>query len=201
MVLLFIVLYLIISAVVVGLSMRWARRHKRRGWVWGSVAALVMYHLVFWDLMPTLVMHRNYCSTEAGFWIYKTPEEWIGKNPGVLEMLVMPKKLQSSHEGNMDNYINTYVTNERFRWVVKRSGPYFANVWRHEQTFVDVQDDAVLARYVDYSRGVPNPLELGSRHGMQGMKFWLSKGHCEGGLVNQSLMRGYKNKLHGVTIK
>ena len=86
-VLFFIALYLLITWGVVRLAVRWARRHGRQGWVWGGVAAFAMYNLMFWDLIPTLLIHKYYCATEAGFWVYKTPEEWVKENPGVLETL------------------------------------------------------------------------------------------------------------------
>lgn len=86
-VLLFIGLFLLVSFAMMWLAARWARKHGRRGWVWGGVAALGMYHLMFWDLIPTLLIHKYYCATEAGFWVYKTPEQWINENPGVLETL------------------------------------------------------------------------------------------------------------------
>jgi len=86
-ILFFLAIYLLITAVVMGLASRWARRHGRRGWVWAGVAAFGMYNLVFWDLIPTLLVHKYYCETQAGFWVYKTPEEWRDENPGVLETL------------------------------------------------------------------------------------------------------------------
>jgi hypothetical protein len=83
----FIGLYLLITLAAVWFAARWARKRGRRAWVWGAVAAFVMYNLVFWDLIPTLLIHKYYCATEAGFWVYKTPEQWVKENPGVLETL------------------------------------------------------------------------------------------------------------------
>ena len=40
-----------------------------------------MYNLMFWGLIPTLAMHKYYCATHAGFWVYKTPEQWMKQNP------------------------------------------------------------------------------------------------------------------------
>jgi hypothetical protein len=79
--------YLLVSGIVVWLAARWAKKRDRRPWVWGGLAAFAMYNLVFWDLIPTLVMHKYYCATEAGFWVYKTPEQWVKENPGVAETL------------------------------------------------------------------------------------------------------------------
>lgn len=188
----FIAGYLAISGLVVWLAARWAKKRGRRGWVWGGLAALVMYNLVFWDWIPTVAMHKYYCATEAGFWVYKTPEQWAKENPGVLETLVASKGAPSTRVGDMDSYIDTYVTNERFRWVVKRAGPEFPNLWRHEQTFVDAKTNEVLARYKDFSTS-----QVAPQAGWAGWKFWLQRDHCEGGRLNQGRILTLKNQLRG----
>lgn len=86
-VLFFMALYLLISLVVVVSSGRWARRRGRRVWLWGGVAAFVMYNLAFWDLIPTVVAHRYYCATEAGYWVYVPPEVWLRQNHAIVATL------------------------------------------------------------------------------------------------------------------
>jgi hypothetical protein len=77
-----LLLYLALSiAVVVGVG-RWAVRNGKKRWAWMTGAATVMYLLVFWDLVPTIVMHRYLCSTYAGVTIHKTPEVWLAENRG-----------------------------------------------------------------------------------------------------------------------
>lgn len=79
--LLFFGLYLLVSAYVIYRATLYARRRFSKGWVGGWLAAFMMYNLVFWDWIPVYVMHKYYCSTEAGFWVYKSPEQWIKENP------------------------------------------------------------------------------------------------------------------------
>lgn len=86
-VLIFFGLYLLVSIWVTSKAVAWAKANNRRAWVWGSLAAFFMYNLVFWDLIPTLVAHKYYCSTQAGFWFYKTPGQWKAENPGVEQTL------------------------------------------------------------------------------------------------------------------
>ena len=184
--------YLAVSALVVWLASRWAKKHKRRGWVWGGVAAFTMYNLVFWDLIPTLVIHKYYCATEAGFWVYKTPDQWIRENPGVMGTLVASKGALSTRVGDMNNFTDTYVTNDRFRWTVRRTGPDFPNLWRHEQAFIDVKTNEVLARYKDFSTS-----QIAPQAGWAGWKFWLQCDHCEGGETNQGLFWQIEDALRG----
>ena len=82
-----IAVYLIVSIAVVAFSARAAKKKGRSPWRWGGGAALVMYLLVFWDYIPTVVAHKYYCEKEAGFWVYKTVEQWKAENPGVAEVL------------------------------------------------------------------------------------------------------------------
>lgn len=191
-VLLFIGAYLLVSALVVWLAARWAKKRGRRGWVWGGLGAFAMYNLVFWDWIPTVAMHKYYCATEAGFWVYKTPEQWTKENPGVLETLVASKEAPSTRVGNMDSHTDTYVTNERFRWVVSRIGPESPNQWRHEQTFVDAKTSEVLARYKDFSTS-----QIAPQAGWAGWKFWLQRDHCEEGEMNQGLFWQIEDALRG----
>ncbi|MDI1309457.1 MAG: hypothetical protein PSV17_08480 [Methylotenera sp.] len=76
MVLMFFAVYLWVSIFITKKAASWAKTNNKKPWLWGGLAAFVMYNLVFWDLIPTLVMHKYYCETQAGFWVYKTPEQW-----------------------------------------------------------------------------------------------------------------------------
>lgn len=98
MVLMFFAVYLLVSIFVTRKVASWATANNRKPWLWGGLAAFVMYNLVFWDLIPTLVMHKYYCATQAGFWVYKTPEQWMKENPevmGTLARSLEPKKIES----------------------------------------------------------------------------------------------------------
>lgn len=50
--------YLLVSGLVAWLAACWAKKHDRTPWIWGSLTAFAMYNLVFWDLIPTLVMQQ-----------------------------------------------------------------------------------------------------------------------------------------------
>ena len=133
LVVLFIIgVYLAVSTLVVWLVARWAKKRGHRGWVWGGLAAFAMYNLVFWDLIPTLAMHKYYCATEAGFWVYKTPEQWAKENPGVMETLSMshlPEEYRvNPNNGNYGDSV--YELPNGTRIVAKYNG-------RRELMFVD----------------------------------------------------------------
>ena len=177
-------LYFLISIGVVVWAVLHARKRDKNAWLWGGVSAFIMYNLVFWDWIPTVVAHKYYCSTEAGFWVYKTVDQWKAENPGVMETLVPYTDGRSSH--------GAYILNQRFKWVVKKGGPYFFHRWKWEQEVIDSKTNDVLARYVDYSTGsgfIGGPPRL--------LKFWLQNDHCDGGDLNQGKMYSFEDQVRG----
>ena len=182
--------FLLVFVVVVSIVL-YATRNKKSGWKWGWGAALLVYLAVFWDHIPTVVAHRYYCEKEAGFWVYKTLDQWKAENPGVLETLVANKGAPSTRKGDAQNFTDTYFLNQRFNWVVKKDGPFLLNRWRREQRVEDSKTGEVLARYVDFSTG------NGNISGEPPIKFWLQNGHCIGGDHNQGMMYSFEHNLKG----
>jgi hypothetical protein len=180
-----IALYLIVSLVVVVLAAKVAKKQGRSPWRWGGAAALVMYLLVFWDHIPTVVAHKYYCKKEAGFWVYKTVEQWKAQNPGMMETLV------AYNDGRSAN--GAYILNQRFNRAVKKGGPLLFNRWRWEQQIVDSKTNEILARYVDFSTG------NGNIGGEPPVRFWLQNDYCSGGEYNKGLMYSFADGVRGRT--
>lgn len=178
-------LYLLLSIYVVRWAVRQARQNGKSAKRWGWGAALVMYLIPFWDWIPTVATHQYYCAKEAGFWVYKTPEQWRKENPGVMEGLVANKGVVVIQ--------NAYVLNQRFNWVIKEA-PFFPinHMIRNEQQVVDSKTGEILARYIDFSTS-HRPRQAG----WSGWKFWLDNGHCWGGGQNQDALRNFRNNFMG----
>ena len=169
-------LYLLVSIAVVRGAIRYARSNGKSTKRWGWGAALVMYLIPFWDWLPTVAVHQYYCSTEAGFWVYKTVDQWKAENPGVMETLVMneiPNLV--SHVGNMNSWTDVERLNQRINIVSKRNGPLFLHRWRWEGEWIDSKNNEVLARYVDFYTSHER-----RQAGWSGWKFWLATSHCLG---------------------
>jgi hypothetical protein len=167
-------LYLLISIGVVKLAIRHAHKHGKRVKRWGWAAALVMYLIPFWDWIPTVAMHQYYCATEAGFWVYKTVDQWKTENPGVMEGLVeYPNWPSESWNGQRIASIN-----QRFGMLYKNhlssqeESELFLHVWRWGNELLDKKNGEVLARRVDFSTG------NGYIGGEPPVKFWLQSEHC-----------------------
>lgn len=176
--------YLAISIGVVVLVVRWAKIRNRKSWVWGSLAAFVMYNLVFWDWVPTVVAHRYYCSTQAGFWVYKMLDQWKAENPGVMETLVENNK---SPEGVSPDWplehrpgMNIAHINQRFGMAYtnhlssQEEKEMFLHVWRWKYELLDKKTGEILARQIDFSTG------NGYIGGEPPLRFWLQNERCSG---------------------
>lgn len=194
-------LYLLTSIAAVVGAIVYARRHGKSATRWGSGAALVMYLLVFWDHIPTLATHKYYCEKEAGFWVYKTLDQWKAENPGVMEALPIPGLAGSPTKNEQFDggygQMDTYLLNERFNWAVsQRDILRLLPIIRIEQEVKDAKKNEVLARYVDFATGntVKNTV------GPPGpLKFWLSNQHCSGGGSNQDALRKFRDNFYGST--
>lgn len=190
-------LYLVIAIFVVTGAISHARKNGKSVGRWGWGAALVMYLIPFWDWIPTVAMHQYYCATEAGFWVYKTPEQWKKENPGVMETLVANKGAPNRNERFDDGHGKTdiYLLNDRFNWIVTQQDFSSALPIIHsEQQVKDTKTNEVLARYVNFSTGnsVKNTV------GPPGpMKFWMHNQFCSDGGRNDSRIWQYAKQFKG----
>jgi hypothetical protein len=174
-VLLVIAGYIAVSVLVVKATMRWARRRGRSAVRWGWGAGLLMYLPVFWDFIPTVLLHRYLCATEQGFWVYKTVEQWQRENPGVAETLSWSKVPESFEAPEISDGL---ILNERFVWELRKRHPFsHLPVWISEQLIVDRATEEATGRSVAVSSGYGN-FALGSGGSW---KFWLQMPTCDSG--------------------
>jgi len=185
-----VVIYLLISTGVICFAVRKARERDIAGWKWGVPAGLVMYLLVFWDHVPTLVAHKYYCGKEAGFTVYKTLDEWKEKNPGVAETLTWKELSDSKYNsGEMIFYLN-----ERFISNVMNDTVLLSVVRKHENV-IDKLTGKTLAQYIDFSTGYGNFVV--SAKDLRAYKFWLNVNSCEedGNKINRKEFYKFKSEI------
>lgn len=169
---------------------RWANDRgweRRKRWLGAAFGFLIVYLPVFWDWIPTVVAHKYYCESEAGFWVYKTVDQWKAENPGVMEILVAKGGAPSGRNGDDTNFTDTYFLNDRINKVVQEHRISLTlHVFRHEQQIVDTKSNQVLARYVDFRAGYPSGVAgIAPRSaGLAAMKFWLADANCSDGENN-----------------
>lgn len=139
-----------------------------------------MFNLVAWDLIPTLVMHRYYCNSEAGYWVYKTPEQWVSENPRAAERLLNYQRNEPIDLGS--DWIAAQF-NDRFRIETSRPVEVFHAISRKEQIYRDVVTDEKLLFAVEFRLGSGRAsfqsggsLEAWRRAFIFG---WFGRGQCE----------------------
>lgn len=171
-VLIVIGVYLAAFYLVVRATVRWARNNGRSTKRWGWIAALAMYLPVFWDHIPTVLLHQYLCATEQGFWVYKTVEEWQQENPGVAETLRwsnVPKKFKAPA------LKYGLILNERIAWELRQRQPLsLLPVRITDERIVDRVNGEVMAKNIRVGAGHGN-LALG---GKGAWKFWLNMPPC-----------------------
>ncbi len=173
--------YVVVFIVVVHVVVRMAKARGRSPWRWGTAAALVMYLLVFWDHIPTLLLHKYYCATKAGYWVYKTPEQWKAENPGVAETLTWRDRSPSYHN---DDVAHGYHLNERFNWERRESKAWLLPVWLSIQSVIDTNNGALMAKQVSVWSGYGS-IGVGSPEGdWRVIKLWVGAKICNPKLLN-----------------
>lgn len=193
-------LYVLISIITVVCVIIFARKRKKNVWLWGGCAAFIMCNLIFWDWIPTVAVHEYYCSSQAGFWVYKTADQWKVENPGVLETLPKPRPTGSPLESTKfdDNHgeRDIFHRNDRFDLIVTRQDLFdLLPIIRKEEELKDVKKDEVLARYVDFSAG--HTIRHKSDRLPGGIKIWLNNENCNGGRINEDAFWTFSENFNG----
>ncbi|MCD2452586.1 hypothetical protein GO003_019565 [Methylicorpusculum oleiharenae] len=187
-------IYLPISIWVIRKSYLFAKDKYQRGWLGGIVAALIMYNLVFWDWIPVILIHKHLCETEGGFWVYKTPGQWVKEHPEVLgqdwgdSSKVKLEKLNENYQPDKSfhNAINRYWYSQ---WIYMDSVQpvnvsFIGTVTKIERRLVEAKTGQILANSINFQRG-------GSFHAGN-YKFWLNIGNAS---CNKNANKGVQNLL------
>jgi len=164
--------YFIISLLLIALGVSVARERGKPGWKGGLIVAVVMYMILFWDLIPMRVTHKYLCLTQGGFNVHKTLDEWKRENPGVAESL----EPTTSTDLTVDGARQRYVLNQRFSWDIHTS-KHLMGIRKRDERIVDLKTSEILAQYIDFDTDISS---LGSEpRNFRDFKFWLSVNSCE----------------------
>jgi hypothetical protein len=156
------------KGLAIGGSQAWAFRYA-------ALAFLAVYLPVFWDHIPTLVVHRAMCAKDAGFTAYVDAKQWHARNAEAVAVVNrLPRnereasiKAPKTHDG-FDRYSD-------FGGLLRNDYKYEAvvswlTVGRTERRVVEEKTGKVLAIAVDYGAGGPSRPE--------NLRWWLRKGGC-----------------------
>lgn len=167
--------YFAISFGVVLFVVLQAKKRNRNPVLWGIIAGLIMYNLVFWDYLPTLIVFNHKVKTESGFWVYKTPEQWKIENPGVAETLTWQKN--SPHYQASGIFMGRKYNERIGHWYVEHDAPIL-DVTTQDELVVDLKNNEILLKRSQVSSGYGSSSEL---------RFWVKS--------NQSLPKDKFNEF------
>lgn len=143
--LLFFVFYITLWRWVVKRTRAWAQHSGRNARRWAIAAHLVMYSLVFWDLIPAFSLWGYECGTRGGFTLYKTLDEWKKEHPGIAATL----KPIANPKWQKDGNVTRVPLNQRFVWEFTNQQHLF-RVSEHRERIIDSATGEVLAEYLDF---------------------------------------------------
>ena len=149
---------------------------RKQRWLWAVGAFLLMYLPVFWDHIPTIIAHKYYCEKEAGFWVYKTVEQWKVDNPGVAETLTWREIPDRSDTIQLPGGVTKNILNDRFTWEIHRRRLPFLPTTISEELVIDQKTKDILARRISVGSNYGN-LAVGGND-WRVIKFWLSLEPC-----------------------
>jgi hypothetical protein len=143
-------------------------------------------------------MHKYYCSTQAGFWVYKTPEQWMKENP---ELTV--EDLKPYIEGDKDRYVVLYAGTSNAVGVTKINKRIFKAfdikkiegllpIQKQIDYFYDSKTDLRIATLIDITNGYGNPMTTG---GILGFKGWLTRDGCESPRLDRKNLNQYSQNI------
>ena len=167
-----------ISVIIIRLAVKAARKRDIKGWKWGVPAGLFMYLIVFWDHIPTLIMHKYYCETEAGFWVYKTPEQWSSEDAGGQRKMIdadYSSDVMSTASVNGGLKEITRVT-DQLGDLFEKSRFSFLPIMKIRSAVVNIENGQYLAESVNFKAGYGNFSGYGISGGS--WKFWLNSTSC-----------------------
>ena len=170
----FFMVYGLVSIFVIHKSYRFTKARYGKGWVGGWFATLIMYNLVFWDWIPVYVMHKYYCSTQAGFWVYKSPEQWIKENPDMVGQKWGDdyiKPIERLSDNHWRTWYSEFVYKETIRWPAYAHG-LLRGV---ERRLVDARSGDVLSRVIQFEKINESALSVGNATARD-FKIWLVVG-------------------------
>lgn len=185
---LFFALYLLLSVGVVVLAAKAAKTGGVSGWKFGLPAGIVMYHLVFWDWIPTVFVHKYYCSNESGFVIHKTIDQWVEENPGLAEKLTPYDEINAIKKGNETHF----DLNQRF---LEKSITVSRDMGIREKRFeiVDKENNETIAQYTDFDTNIRSG-SSGSRN-FRDYKVWMKVSTCDEQRADSAAFNGFLKKI------
>lgn len=154
---------------VMFVAVRWAwRREIREGGTRGEAfrkalfVFLLIYLPVFWDHIPTLVVHRAMCAKDAGFTAYVDAKQWHEKNAEAVAAVNRLPRIEQEAYTKLPHSSDGFERYVDFGGLLRQESRHnkivpWLPVGRSERRIADARTGQVLAAAIDYSAGSSRP--------------------------------------------
>lgn len=146
---------------------------RKRAAAYAFIGFLIVYLPLFWDHIPTLLLHRYYCAKDAGLTVYLSPEQWLKEHSAELDQVRISsvqervKTIQIS-DGWRRRMVNRKVAYDA---KIEKAGIGSLYVNRSEVRLTDLTNDQPIVKRVGYSYS--ERFESGE------YRLWMSTGLCK----------------------
>jgi hypothetical protein len=176
--------YLALLLLVVRWAVHRARATGKSPLLWGGAAAAAIVLPVFWDWIPTILVHEYYCETKTFARVYKTAEQWKAEHPADAVKITPAKSVFEDADGIARTRLNS-------RFVLDREDSPTALLPIRIGTYriVDLQTGEVMVEANQVGAGYGS-ISVGGTD-WRVFKFWLSRPSCGQGIggLGQELAR------------
>jgi hypothetical protein len=169
------VVYILVALWLIDAAARSARARGIAGWKFGVPVAIVMYLLVFWDHIPTMLVHDYECRNKAGLVVFKTPEQWKVEHPD-RAYKARPFSGPTLFETSPGMY--GYWLNDSFVRDTHKSESFLLPVRVYRDSIVDARTREVLVEKTWVGSGYSS---LGTGHAWTMFKLWVGADTCDPG--------------------
>jgi len=163
--------HIAVGAAIAVFFIRLARRHGKSGLKFSVPIVVGSYLLVFWDVIPTAVVHNHLCRTQAGVTIYKDANSWVAENPEEAKNVhpFLGKSLFQLGNDRRGYWLNTrfYVDDDTRKVSLI---PVYINV----QSIKDANTSAVLVE----KRWISSGYRQSNDNDLDWLKGWVGLRNC-----------------------
>jgi len=171
------------------LAVRWAARRARASGrsprLWGGAMAAAILLPVFWDWLPTVLVHEYYCRTKTFARVYKSAEQWKAEHPAEAAQIGPVKDLLEVRGTTRRRMLNSRFALDREDWSTALL-PVASSTYR----IVDTAVGEVVVEANEFAAGHRRMSER--PRDWQMPKLWLERDTCGSGVGGLGLeLRGY----------
>ncbi|MFO1397039.1 MAG: hypothetical protein U1F48_08250 [Burkholderiales bacterium] len=169
----FLAIHVVVGALIAKVLLHLARSYGKTGWKVTFPIVVGSYLLVFWDAVPTALVHEYLCRSEAGVTVYKDAKEWVAEHP---EEAAHVRPFAGEASFRTDDGPQGYWLNSRFYKMRFSRKLLVLPSYVNFELIQDAQTNSELVRSISISSGYRMPYGGGLTLGY--LRAWARQDDC-----------------------